>query len=62
MAYRSRHTGITNWARAGVPAPILQKLAGHKSIVTTQQHIGDLQVRDLARIPKTFTERYGRAL
>lgn len=62
MAYRSRHTGITNWARAGVPGPILQKLAGHKSIVTTQLYVGDLVVSDLVRIPKAFTARYGRAV
>lgn len=60
MAYRGRHTGLTNWARRGVPAPILQKLAGHKSIVTTQQYLGELQVSDLARIPRAFTDTYGR--
>jgi integrase len=35
-AYPSQHTGITNRARAGVPAPTLQQIAGHRSIVTTQ--------------------------
>ncbi len=61
-AYRSRHTGITNWARAGVPAPILQQIAGHRSIVTTQNYIGRLGRTELARIPRAFTETYGRAV
>lgn len=26
---RSRHTGITNWVRQGVEAPMVQQLAGH---------------------------------
>lgn len=61
MAYRARHTGLTNWANAGVSAPVLQKLAGHRSIVTTQRYLGDLKVSDLARIPRAFTDSYGRA-
>lgn len=59
-SYLMRHTGITNWVRRGVPAPIIQRLAGHKSFVTTQGYVGQLTREDLARVPKAFTETYGR--
>jgi integrase len=61
-SYRMRHTGITNWARSGVEAPILKQLAGHKSIVTTQNYIGQMSRSDLARIPRAFSDIYGRAV
>ena len=61
-AYRMRHTGITNWARADVTAPVLKELAGHRSIVTTQNYIGRLAREDLARIPSAFSKIYGRAV
>lgn len=63
MAYRARHTGITNWVRQGVEAPIVQQLAGHKSIVTTQLYIGRMSKADIAaRVPRAFTATYGRAV
>ena len=63
MAYRARHTGITNWVRQGVEAPIVQQLAGHKSIVTTQLYIGRMSKTDIAtRVPRAFTATYGRAI
>lgn len=61
-SYRMRHTGITNWARSGVEAPMLKQLAGHKSIVTTQNYIGRMSRSDLARLPSAFSEIYGRAV
>ena len=60
QAYRARHTGITDMAYAGVPLPKLQKIAGHKSIVTTQRYIGPLEARDLANLPRVFSAKYGR--
>ena len=45
-----------------VPAPILQQIPGHRSIVTTQNYIGRLGRAELARIPRAFTETYGRAV
>ncbi len=59
-AYRQRHTGITNWIRAGVPAPIVQQLAGHRSFVTTQGYVGKMQKSDLARVPHAFSQLYGK--
>lgn len=59
-AYRQRHTAITNWVRAGLPAPIIKELAGHKSFVTTQAYIGRMQKRDLEHIPHAFSQVYGR--
>jgi len=63
QAYRSRHTGITNWVRQGVESPIVQQLAGHKSISTTQLYIGRMQKSDIRnRVPLAFTATYGRAV
>jgi len=59
-AYRMRHTGITNWVRAGVETLVVKQLAGHKSVVTTQRYVGELTREDLARIPSAFTRIYGR--
>lgn len=59
-SYLMRHTGITNWVRRGVPAPIIQRLAGHRSFVTTQGYVGQLTREDLARVPQAFTQTYGR--
>jgi integrase len=58
--YRMRHSGITNWARAGLTATTIQQLAGHKSIATTTRYIGRLSNQDLARLPHAFTSTYGR--
>lgn len=60
QAYRQRHTGITNWGRAGVPTPIVQQLAGHKSITTTEGYIGKMDRADLSRGAGIFTKTYGR--
>ena len=62
QSYRMRHTGITAWARSAVSAPVLQQLAGHKSIVTTQNYIGRLSRDDLSRVPSAFTRVFGRAV
>lgn len=61
-AYQMRHTAITNWVRADVETPIVQQLAGHRSIVTTQRYIGRLGRDDLARIPRAFSKIYGKAV
>ena len=34
-----RHTGLTSMADAGVPVHVLQKIAGHGSLVTTQRYL-----------------------
>ncbi len=52
----------TNCARAGVPAPILQQIAGHRSIVTTQNYIGRLGRAEPRTSRAPSTETYGRAV
>ncbi len=34
-----RHTGLTWFADAGVPAHVLRKIAGHGSLLTTQRYL-----------------------
>jgi hypothetical protein len=41
---------------------MLKQLAGHKSIVTTQNYIGRMSRSDFARLPSAFSEIYGRAV
>lgn len=62
QAYRMRHTGITNWDRAGLSPSTIQQLAGHKSYATTQRYIGKLSKDDLARLPHVFTKTYGKII
>ncbi|MFC3229374.1 tyrosine-type recombinase/integrase [Marinibaculum pumilum] len=33
-----RHTCISRWVAAGIPLPMVQKLAGHKTIITTRRY------------------------
>jgi site-specific recombinase XerD len=52
-----------SWVRQGVEAPIVQQLAGHKSIVTTQLYIGRMSKADTTtRVARAFTAIYGRAI
>jgi integrase len=37
--YDLRHTGLTWMADAGVPVHMLRKIAGHRSLVTTQRYL-----------------------
>lgn len=60
--YQMRHTGITNWVRAGVETPIVKQLAGHKSIVTTQNYVGKIGREELRQIPSAFSRIYGKAV
>jgi len=60
QAYRARHTAITSWAVEGVPTSIIQQMAGHKSIVTTQAYIGRASTAELARYRGSFSRRFGR--
>lgn len=58
QAYRLRHSGITNRVRAGISTLIVQKLAGHKSPVTTQHYVGDLSEREIMGLPDAFSRVY----
>ncbi|WP_282425705.1 site-specific integrase [Polyangium sp. 15x6] len=37
--YCLRHYAITAWLRAGVPVHVVQKMAGHKHLSTTQRYV-----------------------
>ena len=45
--YSLRHYAITSWLRKGVPVHVVQKMAGHKNLATTQHYVhflkGDLE-------------------
>lgn len=60
QAYRLRHTGITNWVRDNISTLAVQKLAGHKSAVTTQNYVGDVTEDILQRSADTYSRIYGR--
>jgi len=37
--YCLRHYAITSWLRAGVPVHVVQRMAGHKHLSTTQKYV-----------------------
>lgn len=45
--YCLRHYAITSWLRAGIPVHVVQRMAGHKNLSTTQRYVhflkGDLE-------------------
>ncbi len=49
--YALRHYAITSWLRRGIPVHVVQRMAGHKHLATTQRYVhhlkGDLE--DAAR-------------
>lgn len=49
--YALRHYAITFWLRRGIPVHVVQKMAGHTNLSTTQRYVhflkGDLE--DAAR-------------
>jgi integrase len=44
--YALRHYAITNWLRRGIPSHVVQRMAGHSSLATTERYVhvvgGDL--------------------
>ena len=49
--YALRHYAITSWLRRGIPVHIVQKMAGHKHLATTQRYVHFLKddLQDAAR-------------
>jgi integrase len=37
--YSLRHWAITSWLRAGIPVHVVQRMAGHKHLSTTQRYV-----------------------
>lgn len=59
-AYRQRHTGITNFVRAGYTMLVVQQLAGHADPSTTKGYFGGVSMAELKRLPSAFSQTYGR--
>jgi integrase len=49
--YALRHYAITSWLRKGIPAHVVQKMAGHRNLSTTQHYVHYLKadLEDAAR-------------
>ncbi len=49
--YALRHFAITSWLRRGIPVHVVQKMAGHKNLATTEHYVHLLKtdLEDAAR-------------
>lgn len=49
--YALRHYAITSWPRRGIPVHVVQKMAGHRNLATTQHYVHFLKadLEDAAR-------------
>jgi site-specific recombinase XerD len=49
--YSLRHYAITNWLRKGISVHVVQKMAGHRDLSTTQHYVHFLKadLEDAAR-------------
>ncbi|MDI1476440.1 site-specific integrase [Polyangium sp. y55x31] len=52
--YALRHYAITSWLRAGVPVHVVQRMAGHKHLATTQRYVHHLK-EDLEEAARRLT-------
>ena len=53
--YGLRHFAITSWLRAGVPVHVVQRMAGHKHLSTTQGYVHHLK-EDLAEAARRIAK------
>jgi integrase len=56
--YALRHYAITDWLRRGIPVHVVQKMAGHKHLSTTQHYVHFLK-GDLVDAAKLLDARLG---
>lgn len=54
--YCLRHYAITSWLRAGVPVHVVQRMAGHKNLATTQRYVHHLK-EDLEEAGRRMARR-----
>lgn len=54
--YCLRHYAITSWLRAGIPVHVVQKMAGHKHLSTTQRYVHFLKA-DLEEAARRLESR-----
>lgn len=57
--YCLRHYAITSWLRAGIPVHVVQKMAGHKHLATTQKYVHFLK-QDLEEAARRLPVRRPR--
>ncbi|MRG98396.1 tyrosine-type recombinase/integrase, partial [Polyangium spumosum] len=57
--YGLRHYAITSWLRAGIPVHVVQKMAGHKHLATTQKYVHFLK-QDLEEAARRLPVRRTR--
>lgn len=57
--YALRHYAITTWLRRGIPVHVVQKMAGHRNLATTQHYIHHLRA-DLDEAARRLDDSYGR--
>jgi integrase len=58
--YSLRHYAITSWLRRGVPVHVVQKMAGHRNLATTQHYVHFLK-GDLEDAARRLDGDHGRA-
>ncbi|MDI1445958.1 site-specific integrase [Polyangium sp. 6x1] len=54
--YCLRHYAITSWLRAGVPVHVVQRMAGHKHLATTQKYVHFMK-QDLEEAARRIANR-----
>jgi integrase len=57
--YSLRHYAITSWLRMGIPVHMVQKMAGHRNLSTTQHYVHFLKT-DLEDAARRLNEAWGR--
>ena len=57
--YCLRHYAITSWLRAGIPVHVVQRMAGHKHLSTTQRYVHFLK-QDLEEAARRLPSRVSR--
>jgi site-specific recombinase XerD len=56
--YTLRHYAITTWLRKGIPVHVVQRMAGHRNLSTTQHYVHFLKT-DLDDAARRLDEAWG---
>jgi integrase len=57
--YSLRHYAITTWLRKGIPVHVVQRMAGHRNLATTQHYVHYLKA-DLEDAARRLDDGFGR--
>ncbi|MDC3987570.1 tyrosine-type recombinase/integrase [Polyangium jinanense] len=58
ISYPLRHYAITSWLRAGIPVHVVQRMAGHKHLATTQRYVHFMK-QDLEEAARRMAQAQG---